>query len=597
MRRDFNDLEAKITLAKFMRNNIGFAFKQLSGFDMFPVQELIIRAILLKDISLVVAGRGFSKSTMLSVLSIIYPMFFSNSSMCIVSSNFRNARRILEASEKIVEGKKAGLLRKCFEENLRRSNDIYRWKLGNGSDVFALPLSTGEGLRGTRCHFLCQDEKVLISKEIEDVILKPFLSVKPNVQEENEIKRAEEELIKKNLLKESERMSFPKNKYAAFSSASFQFQHLYSTYQDYIKAVHDPNPDKSKPSYFVMRASYEAIPPGQLFDMTQIDDARKNGGENTEIFKREYRAIFTNANDGYFNVKKLHDCTVKDGDVPQIQLKGDKDSEYILTIDTSYSQSKASDYFAMSVFLLGKEQRKIFQVHTYARAGANLKDHYNYLTYLLSHFNIVFIGMDASGDEFIHSYNESVIAKEANLKLKFINAELDDEENYLEELEKAKLSYNIENKTMVYGMKPQSSIIRKANEHLQAQIEASKVWFASRLEADEKNANKYKDLIGKFAIKGKNDESFGIIDFIEDQNYFINETKAQVGLIEVKATVLGTLQFDLPQSLRRSDSPNRARKDCYTALLIGNMAATHYYNLIFTPKRNVYNTFTPIIIR
>ncbi len=596
MTRDLNDLEARLTLAKFMRQNIGLSFQLLSGFEMFPIQELIIRGILLKDISLIVAGRGFSKSTMLSVLSIIYPMFYSNSSMCIVASNFRRSRSILEASEKIVEGKKAGLLRKCFMEDLRRSNDIYRWKLSNGSDVFALPLSTGEGLRGTRCHHLAIDEANLISKEIEDVVLKPFLSVKPNVQQENEVKAAEDQLIKMGKLQESDRMSFPKNKHSAFSSASFQFEHLYQKYQDYIKAINETTSDKSAPSYFVMRASYEAMPPGQLFDMTQINDARKDGGENTEVFKREYRAIFTNANDGYFNVRKLHDCTVKIGDAPQVQLQGDKDSEYILTIDTSYSQSKASDYFAMSVFLLSKEQRRFFQVHTYARAGGNLKDHYNYLTYLLTHFNIVFIGIDSSGDEFIHSYNESVIAKGANIKLNFLNAELDDEANYLEELEKAKLSYNISNRTMVYGMKPQSSIIRRANEHLQAQIEASKVWFASKLEADEKNCNSNKELISQFAIKNKSDEVFDIIDFIEDQNFWIDETKSQVGLIEVKTTVLGTHQFDLPQSLRRSDNPNRARKDCYTALLIGNMAVTHYFDLIYTPKKVVNATFTPFVI-
>src|ERR1041384_106854 len=244
MTKDFNDLEAKITLAKFMRHNIGFSFQMLSGFELFPIQELIIRGILLKDISLIVAGRGFSKSTMLSVLSIIYPMFYPNSAQCIVSSNFRNARRILETSEKIVEGKKAGLLRKCFTENLRRSNDIYRWRLSNNSEVFALPLSTGEGLRGTRCNHLTCDEKLLLSKEIEDTILKPFLTVKANVQEENEIKRAEDELIKKGLLLDSERMSFPKNKYSAFSSASFQFQHLYQTYCDYIKAINNTNTDK-----------------------------------------------------------------------------------------------------------------------------------------------------------------------------------------------------------------------------------------------------------------------------------------------------------------------------------------------------------------
>jgi hypothetical protein len=66
------------------------------------------------------------------------------------------------------------------------------------------------------------------------------------------------------------------------------------------------------------------------------------------------------------------------------------------------------------------------------------------------------------------------------------------------------------------------------------------------MEADEKNAARHKDIIGKFAMKNKNDETFGIIDFIEDQNYWINETKAQVGLIEVKSSALGSLSYDLP---------------------------------------------------
>ena len=67
-------------------------------------------------------------------------------------------------------------------------------------------------------------------------------------------------------------------------------------------------------------------------------------------------------------------------------------------------------------------------------------------------------------------------------------------------------------------------------------------------------------------------------------------------LVEVKTTAKGTQTFDLPQHLKRSTSTNRARKDNYTTLMLGNWAVKCYNDLKNTKVKQVNHTFTPRMI-
>lgn len=588
------DKEAKITLAKFLNANIGLTFEMISGIKLFPMQEIILKGLMSADNSMILACRGGAKSFLISVASIIESIFNPGLQTCIISANFRGSRRILEATEKMIKHKKADLLRQCFPEALKRSNDMYRWTLPNGSEMFALPLN-GEGLRGVRCQRLFIDEGLNVSKEIQENILKPFLMVKQNVREEIELREVEDELISKGLLTEKDRISFPHNKFCILSSSSYEFEYLFEIFNNYVNNIMRPNQkyDKDAPTYFVIRYSYEALPEGALFDKTLIESAKANGGESTEYFKREYRALFSRSGDGYFNAQKMHDCTVPLGDYPTVQIKGEKDAKYILAIDPSYSASKASDYFAMAVYMLIPEERKIILVHTYGRAGGNLKDHYQYFSYLLTFFNIVFVVIDDSGSEFIHGYNESVIAKDKRINLKFLDVDFGSDD-YLPEVSKAKIQYNITTGRILYGQKFISDQIRKMNEHLQNQIDCKKVWFASPLAANDIELNKTRDLELPLQLKNQYDSQYSLVDFIEEQDSWITATKNQTALIEVRATTLGTMQFDLPQNLRRETGQNRVRKDHYTCLMLACWGARCYFDLLYTEVEKPQATFEPL---
>lgn len=600
---EVDEITAKILLAKFFRHNLGWTMEYLCGLKLMPIQEVILKSILARDNCLIVAGRGFSKSFLISILSMIYSIFYPDKKVCLISANFRSARRILEYCEKLVNGReeKTALLKQCFPNPMRRSNDMYKWILPNQSEIFALPLSNGEGLRGTRANLVCVDEGLLISKEIQETILRPFLTVKQDFAEEAEVKEAEDLLIQQGVITEQDRISFPKNKYCVFSSASYEFQYLYEMYTDWLTLIDKPEKIEVdatgyKPTYFVMRGSYEALPANGMMDLTQINSAKANGGENTEYFRREYRALFSKAGDGYYNVAKMHKTTVPVPQHPTVQLKGEKDCQYILAIDPSYSASKSSDFFAMGVYLLIPQERKMVLVHSYAKAGTDLKEHYDYLTYLLKNFNIVFLIIDNSGSEFIHGYNESGIAKDQSINLKFLEIDLA-AENYLEELAKLKNQYNKTSGRFVYGQNFSSQAIRQMNEHLQNQIDCEKVWFASALGANEAEVNRLNNWTLPIKPKNKNDAEIGLTDFISEQDEWINATKNQIALIEVKASVLGTLQFDLPQNLKRETGPNRPRKDLYTCALMAAWATRCYYDMLFTTTETVQATFDPIAIR
>ncbi len=82
----------------------------------------------------------------------------------------------------------------------------------------------------------------------------------------------------------------------------------------------------------------------------------------------------------------------------------------------------------------------------------------------------------------------------------------------------------------------------------------------------------------------------------ENQDNLIYQTKKQCALIEVKSTAKGNQTFDLPQHLKRSTSVNRARRDNYTTLMMGNWAIRCYYDMVNLKEDDVYQTFVPKMI-
>jgi hypothetical protein len=588
-----NDKEAKISLAKFLRANIGFTTELISGVKLAPYQEIHLKAFFNRNFNMCVFGRGCGKSFIAAVFCFLQCIFEPNTKILIAGPTFRTARFIFNNLEKIVNSPGAELLAQCFGAKAKR-NDQFEWHI-NGGSIVAIPLN-GEKIRGFRANVLVLDEFLLLPEEIIKNVLMPFLVAPQNIKERMEIRELEDKLIHEGSMKEEDREVFENtSKMLAFSSASYTFENLYKTYREWSEKI--TNNEKTEATYFVSQVSYEALPE-EMIDKTIIEEAQ-NGGASHSSFLREYCARFTDGSDSYFNGKKMEDCTLKLGEKPHTLLKGDPKKKYVLGIDPNMSDSPNADYFAMAVLELDEEKKQGILVHTYSGLG-NLKNHVAYLYYIMTNFNIVLMIIDNAGaDVFLSACNESELFKKQKLEIKTFDIDSDlDGQEYEFMIRNARKKYNVEDKRIAFNQVFTGTFIRKANEYLQACIDYKKIWFASRTGAHESFFN---EVINKSApidlMKSEDKKDWTILDFIENQDDFIYQTKKQCALVEHSSTSRGTQTFDLPQHLKRSSSANKARKDNYSALMLANWALKCYNDMMEQPQIIETSTFSPIMIK
>ena len=226
LKGELENREAKITLAKFLRANLGLTTELISGIKLAPFQEIMLKGMLNKNFSMLVLGRGCGKTFIASVFCFLQCIFEPGTKILIAGPTFRTARFIFNNLEKMVESKGAELLAQAFGAKQKR-NDQFEWQI-NGGSITAIPLN-GEKIRGFRANILVLDEYLLLPEDIINNVLMPFLVAPQNMKERLEIREIEDELIRQGAMKEEDRMVFENNsKMIALSSASYTFENLYA---------------------------------------------------------------------------------------------------------------------------------------------------------------------------------------------------------------------------------------------------------------------------------------------------------------------------------------------------------------------------------
>ena len=592
--------EAKLLLYQFLKGNTTFAVDLLSGVKLFPFQHMAIKSMLESDYFLGIWSRGMSKSFTTGIFAFLDAVLNQGVQTGIISKSFRQAKMIFKKIEDIANKPEAQMLAQCITRK-NKSNDQWTLEIGS-SQIHALPLGDGEKLRGFRFHRIIIDEMLLMPERIYNEVIVPFLSVVENPTEREDMYNLETELIGQGKMKEEDRYKWPNNKLIMLSSASYKFEYLYKLYEKFDNLILGTGHEKNTNAHrVIMQFSYDCAPK-QLYDKNLIDQARASMSQSQ--FDREFGAVFTDDSSGYFKTSKMSSCTIADGEGQSIQVAGDPDSKYILSFDPSWAESESSDDFAMQVFKINDSSKQGTLVHSYALSGARMRDHIFYFHYLLTNFNIVAICGDYNGGvQFLNAANESELFKSSKIEIKTIDTELDDIENYQKALRLAKSEYNLSDKKICILRKPTSGWIRRANENLQSCFDHKKVWFAGRAVDDDYHSQRAKripiDQL-KFLRSSDAEASQGkaakMIDFIEHQYDMVNLTKTECALIQIKTSPQGTQTFDLPQSLKRQGGPDKARKDSYSAFVLGSWMIKSYYDMLNVTEIKVQNTFMPMFI-
>ena len=533
-------------------------------------------------------------------------MFSQGINIGILSSSYRQSKMIFKKIEDIAAKPEAYLFRQAISK-IRHSNDCWELEIGR-SRITALPLGDGEKLRGYRFNRIYIDEFLLMPERVITEILSPFLAVVQEPQKRKEIYDLESKLIARGEMKEEDRHQFESNKLIALSSASYKFEYLYKLYQQYENLILNPKPDNNA-KRCIIQLSYDCAP-DHLYDQNQIDQAKATMSEAQ--FQREYGAQFTSESDGFFSQSKISACTVPDGETPSVEAQGDPNEEYIVSVDPSWAETSTSDDFAIQILKINKEKQITTLVHSYAIPGGALKEHISYFYYIISNFNVVAMCFDYSGGlTFMKACNESELFKFNKIELKIIEVEFDKPEDYNANLISAKNEYNKSNHKTVFMRKATSAWIRVANEQLQSALDHKRIFFASpaldgqfRLQT-MKNIDIF-DL--KYRRKTAEEESLdevdweegakrtsSMIDFLEHIHDMIRLTKTQLTMIVPTTSVQGTQSFDLPKNLKGSGR-DRARKDSYSALVLGNWISKIYFDMQTINVEETDSTFTPMMI-
>lgn len=588
--------EAKQNLYKFLKDNITFTTSLIGGVDLFPFQHMAIKAMFETDYFMGVWSRGMSKSFTTGVYAFLDAILHQGVEIGILAASFRQSKQIFKKIEDIAAKPEARMLANCITKK-SKSNDEWLMEIGR-SRIRALPLGDGSKLRGFRFHRIIIDEFLLMPERIYNEVIVPFLSVVENPTQREDLYNLETKLIEQGKMKEEDRYIWPNNKLIMLSSASYKFEYMYKLYTQFEGLI-DKQTDKA--TRCIMQFSYDCAPK-QLYDQNLITQAKATMSQSQ--FEREFGALFTDDSSGYFKTSRMAACTVVDGEDPHVEIKGMPEDEYILAFDPSWSESESSDDFAMQVLKYHKGKGTSTLVHSYAMSGTPLRDHIFYFYYLITNFNIVAIVGDYNGGvQFINAVNESELFKSNNIKIKTIDGEFDKMDTYKEELRAAKLQYNKKDYRYLILRKPTSDWIRRANELLQANFDHRRIWFGSRAIDESYNKQRAKKIpIDKLKFLRLSDEEqkqsgqAKMIDFIEHQYDMINMTKNQCALIQITTSPQGTQTFGLPTELRRQTGPDKARKDSYSALVLGSWMVKVLYDMNNTKAHEVNATFTPMFL-
>jgi hypothetical protein len=596
LKGEITEHEAKVSIARYWRQNIRECVEFLTGVRLATYQVITIKGMLNRNYAMCVWGRGVGKTFCAAVYCILQCLFEPKTKILIAGPTFRTARFIFEEIEKITQRPNAKLLLDCFGAKLRK-NDLFSWEINEGG-IRAIPLN-GEKIRGFRANVLVIDEFLLMSEDMVERVLLPFLVSPQDVERRIKVRAEEDEAIRAGRMTEADREVFTNDaKMIALSSASYTCEYLYRKFESYLKEIMDPEPRPEGTTFFISNLAWDAIPP-EMMDKSIIEVANSNVS-NSANFKREYGAQFIDGSDSYFSMKKMTECTIPDGDFPTLSLRGEKDKKYILSIDPNFSNSATADHFAMCVIELDQDLLGGTVVHQYAKAGKDLKDHIKYFYYLMTNFNIEMIIIDYAGYQFIESANESELFRKANIELKIFDftSEKDGLE-YEEELKKAKREYNKTIQKIVFTQYFTTDFIRKGNEWLQGCIDYKKIWFGGVIKGNPTAHEKAVSTNLNLSLLGlsKDGESKGetVDEFIAEQEVLITQTKYECSAIEVKTTAKGVQTFDLPQMLKRDNRAQRRRRDSYTALMLGCWGFKCYHDIV--SQRDVERgTFTPFFV-
>ncbi len=385
-----------------------YIFGQDQSFDLAPFQHSIMDVLFKHAFPLLVMSRGASKSSLYAMYAILKCIFFQDlntgSKIVIVGSSFRQSREVFKYVESIWMS--SPIVRECSPAGPKNIIDRCELRIGN-STIIAVPLGTGEKIRGLRATTVLADEVASIPEQILNTVVRGFTAVSANPIERMKMyKKLKDAGVPKSRISRY----LPKNQVILAGTASYKFNHFYRTYDKYLNIIenkidgpaskidssltYDKDVYIDYRDYAVVKMPATKLPEGFL-DETQLANARMTMSRSE--YAREYLAEFADDSEGFFPRSRIDACIPTDSEIAldnnrfTIELKGEDDIIYVMGIDPA----RTKDNLAICIAKLISNKIKI--AYMYSMHQKTFPDAARMIWLLLRAFNISLIQIDKGG--------------------------------------------------------------------------------------------------------------------------------------------------------------------------------------------------------
>ncbi len=586
--------------------NFWFTCKHLLNVHLQLFQVVILQELWNRPFPILIATRGGSKTFMLGLYCILRALFTQGSKVVIVGAGFRQSKAVFEYAENIWNN--APVLRDLVGDpeinGPRHGIDKWVFRIGK-SKITALPLGTGDTIRGERATHLIADEFQTTPIQIYENVVQGFSSVAANPVEQSILYARMQAMRQLGLITGDNEDMFASNQSVISGTAYYAFNHFHRYWRKW-KAIIESKGDAKRleeifqgevhpgfnyKDYSVIRLPVEKLPP-KFMDEKAISKAKST--VSSGIFAMEYGAIYQNDSDGFYRASLIESCVVgrPNNERPpswpscgvvrfDAVLAGRQGAIHVMAVDPASER----DNFAVDILELWPDHRRVVYCWTTTRERykeklkkklVESKEFYHYCARKIRDLHALFpclrIGLDMQGGgvAVIEALqNTDVLRPGEQPFLPVIDA--DPVKNWkptddipglhiIEPVQFADYSWTVE-----------------ANHGLKKDLEDKVLLFPdfdpTAFEEDRR--------LGRV---GTDDNA--LYDTLEDCNLEIEEMKTELSTIVcMPAGTSGREKWDTPDIKEPGSKKGRLRKDRYSALLMANMIARQMQQLSM-PKQN-----------
>lgn len=564
-------------------NYLWYTVKLLLNIELHPIQAVVLGQMMTHSFPMLIGSRGFSKSFLMAVYSLIRAILFPGSKIVITGAAFRQSKFVFEYVENMFYN--SPILQSIYKGTRQsaRLPDFWTFHL-NESKIFALPTGTGEKIRGMRGNIIICDEFNSISTEVYEIVISQFAAVSSSPIEN--IKAIAKKLAQQKdgiVEEEHKALSFVQNQSIISGTMKYQFEPMAIYWQKY-KAIIESRGERMVElfgelgdsldwrDFCIIRIPFELIPKGFMDDKIV---ARARSTMHSEFYAAEYGCVPISDSMGFFKRSLIESCTAKLENTTKdnwptwcaspfdCKLQGNPNAKYVMGIDPAYNQ----DNFAIVILEVLEEHSRIVYAwstskRTFNKSGpVDEKNYFNFcarkIRDLMKSFNIVGIAIDTQGGgysilECLHD-PDKMQSGELPLWPVIDPDKPQDTDDYA-------------GSHIITLCQFSSADWVSTNNHGMKKDMEDKVLLFPQFNSI---------LLGLASEKDKEELlALGLVrDSLEDCMVEIEELKDELCLIVRTTTVAGRERFDTPSIIVGSNKKEQLRKDRYSALLIANSIA------------------------